>query len=423
MVFGKPQSMQEVFMMKESVRQMVYTADSQAFKRALPLVVASAITAYSLKHGPQPLVPQIAASFSLGPAEGSLVVAAEMLGASVMLLVVMFCSAFMNRKKVTGYSLLAAGLLAVIASLVPSFPLLVVIRFIQGILIGTFPALLTAYINEEFEERLTGRLIGLYLGSTAAGGLLGRFLSTLMSGFLSWRITLASLGAAGMVTAVFYLWFLPAPHHQESPHINSFRMLLPLFGDRRLLLLDVIGFALMGSFAAIYTYMTFVLSDAPYFFSKTQLAPIFLFQICGAISSALAGRWTDTHGNGLIMRYALVVLLAGAAITLLPPAAAKCIGLGIFIAGMFAAHTAATGWIGRLPHIPKAPATSLYMLSYYMGGSALSILGGILYHAFGWVGVTAMILTAGALAMICCFLLTERNRVPAADENRIHQSI
>ena len=93
--------------------------------------------AYSLKHGPQPLLPQIAETFSLSPARASLVVASEMMGMSVMLLIVIVASEFMDRKKITGFSLLAAGALALAQAASPSFGLIVGLRFAQGMLLGT----------------------------------------------------------------------------------------------------------------------------------------------------------------------------------------------------------------------------------------------------------------------------------------------
>ena len=66
----------------------LYTRQDPAYKKALLLIILSAIASYMLKHGPQPLVPLITAEFSLSPAQGSLVVAAEMLGMSTVLLLV-----------------------------------------------------------------------------------------------------------------------------------------------------------------------------------------------------------------------------------------------------------------------------------------------------------------------------------------------
>lgn len=81
------------------------------------------------------------------------------------------------------------------------------------------------------------------------------------------------------------------------------------------------------------------------------------------------------------------------------------IGLGVFIAGVFGSHVAATSWISRLPGVSKAPATSLYMLFYYVGGSVLSVVGGLCYHAWDWPGVILLILVCVTLSCVALFQL------------------
>jgi YNFM family putative membrane transporter len=371
-------------------------------KGTLLLIIFSAIAAYSLKHGPQPLIPLITQDFALSPAQGSLVVAAEMAGMSTMLLLNIVLADFLNRKWVTGISLCVAALIAGVISLTPLFSVIVALRFVQGMLLGTFPALMVAYINEEFVPQRVGTLIGIYLGSTAAGGLLGRMSTTLISNFYSWRQDFLILAVWTLVIGILYCCFLPTSKHTiAEPRLGSVKnTIFPLFTSKPLLLLCLLGFIFMGTFAAIYTYITFTLLAEPYNLSKTTLASIFLMQLCGSFSSAISGRYVDKLGNNKVMFISILVLIGGAVITLFPPLASKFIGLGVFIAGMFGAHVSATSWIGRIPGISKAPATSLYMLFYYIGGSLLSILGGILYKDFGWSGVITMICICGFIGLV-----------------------
>ena len=385
----------------------LYTRQDPAYKKALLLIILIAIASYMLKHGPQPLVPLITAEFSLTPAQGSLVVAAEMLGMSTVLLLVIILADYLDRKWLPALGLLLAAFLGFVISISPSFPLIVGLRYVQGILLGTFPALMVTYINEEFSPKLAGSLIGIYLGSTAGGGLLGRFSTTLLSGYFSWRHSFFILSLVCLVVAAaFCLWFPASRFQPAEKHLGSLhRTILPLLTNKSLLLLGWIGFTLMGTFAAIYTYITFVLMAAPYSLPKTILASIFLMQLCGSISSAVSGRLIDKWGSPVILRSSLLIMAVGSLITLGLPLACKFIGLGVFIAGVFGSHVAATSWIGRLPGVNKAPATSLYMLFYYVGGSVLSVVGGLCYHAWDWTGVILLILVCVALSLAALFQL------------------
>ena len=261
------------------------------YRTAVPLIVLSGAMAYSLKHGPQPLIPSMAATFSLTPAEGSLVVAAEMIGMSAVLLAIILWSDFLDRKRTTGLGLLASALLAVFIGEAGNFPLIVLCRFFQGVLLGTFPALMVSYIREEFPAAQTGPLIGLYISSTAGGGMLGRMGTTLLTDHAGWQAAFLALGAVGIAVALLYLWRLPSASPRPAhPRRGSLKTLLPLLENRRLLLLSAIGFVLMGTFATIYTYITFVLLNPPYALTKTALAPIFLMQIFGSLGSFFTGR-------------------------------------------------------------------------------------------------------------------------------------
>jgi predicted MFS family arabinose efflux permease len=104
----------------------------------------------------------------------------------------------------------------------PLFSIIVALRFVQGMLLGTFPALMVAYINEEFVPQRVGTLIGIYLGSTAAGGLLGRMSTTLISNFYSWRQDFLILAVWTLVIGILYCCFLPASKHIiAEPHLGS----------------------------------------------------------------------------------------------------------------------------------------------------------------------------------------------------------
>ena len=377
------------------------------YRTAVPLIVLSGAMAYSLKHGPQPLIPSMAATFSLTPAEGSLVVAAEMIGMSAVLLAIILWSDFLDRKRTTGLGLLASALLAVFIGEAGNFPLIVLCRFFQGVLLGTFPALMVSYIREEFPAAQTGPLIGLYISSTAGGGMLGRMGTTLLTDHAGWQAAFLALGAVGIAVALLYLWRLPSASPRPAhPRRGSLKTLLPLLENRRLLLLSAIGFVLMGTFATIYTYITFVLLNPPYALTKTALAPIFLMQIFGSLGSFFTGRALARQSHGRLMFLGLGLMMGGALITLASPIAAKFIGLAVFISGLFTAHTTATSWIGRLDDVhDTAPAVSLYMLCYYIGGSVLAVLGGFAYAEVGWPAVIALIAAATLVAFVAALRL------------------
>jgi hypothetical protein len=65
-------------------------------------------------------------------------------------------------------------------------------------------------------------------------------------------------------------------------------------------------------------------------------------------------------------------------------------GLVVATAGLFGAHSTASGWTGRGAPVGKAQASSLYNLFYYNGSSAIGWLGGVAFDAYGWTAVAAV---------------------------------
>jgi YNFM family putative membrane transporter len=68
-------------------------------------------------------------------------------------------------------------------------------------------------------------------------------------------------------------------------------------------------------------------------------------------------------------------------------------------AGFFAIHAAAVGSMNRKLSSSRGRANSLYILWYYLGGSAGITAMGYGFKHFGWSGVTGLGLTMLALPL------------------------
>ena len=76
-----------------------------------------------------------------------------------------------------------------------------------------------------------------------------------------------------------------------------------------------------------------------------------------------------------------------------------CLSLGLACAGFFAIHAAAVGGMNRRLSSSRGRANSLYILWYYLGGSAGITVMGYGFKHFGWAGVTG-----SGLAMLALLL-------------------
>lgn len=371
--------------------------------RTIFVIFLGSMAAFGAEYCVQPLIPVIAADFSLSPASASLAVSAGLFGMALSMLFIAVIGPALDRKKITTVSLLVAAVFTIVIGLCSNFYLILLLRFFQGVILAAFPSLMIAYINEEFEASSVGSVLGIYIGANAIGGLAGRLIVSSMADFFSWRTGLIMIGLLYLAIALSVGFFLPKSHHKNTGAISfkPGKIIANIFSDTKLLLIYLIGFCAMGSFVSVYNFITYVLLHEPYNLSQTFIGCLFFTYLIGSFSSAYMGKKTYLWGNGRVIGISALLMLLGIIITILMPLLCKILGLVIFTFGFFGCHTGACGWVGKLNKGDKAVSSSLYMFLYYTGASALGTLGGFFLEHYGWNGVVAMVIAAEAI----CFLL------------------
>lgn len=371
--------------------------------RTIFVIFLGSMAAFGAEYCVQPLIPVIAADFSLSPASSSLAVSAGLFGMALSMLFIAVIGPALDRKKITTVSLLVAAVFTIVIGLCSNFYLILLLRFFQGVILAAFPSLMIAYINEEFEASSVGSVLGIYIGANAIGGLAGRLIVSSMADFFSWRTGLIMIGLLYLAIALSVGFFLPKSHHKNTGTISfqPGKIIANIFSDTKLLLIYLIGFCAMGSFVSVYNFITYVLLHEPYNLSQTFIGCLFFTYLIGSFSSAYMGKKTYLWGNSRVIGISALLMLLGIIITILMPLLCKIFGLVVFTFGFFGCHTGACGWVGKLNKGDKAVSSSLYMFLYYTGASALGTLGGFFLEHYGWNGVVAMVIAAEVI----CFLL------------------
>ncbi len=96
---------------------------------------------------------------------------------------------------------------------------------------------------------------------------------------------------------------------------------------------------------------------------------------------------------------------AGILLTLAGSLSIIIVAMLLLCTGLFTTQPASGAFVGDNAKSAKGSATSLYLFSYYMGGSAGAILPGLFWHAFGWPGVVGCCLIALIGAFTSLFVL------------------
>ena len=397
----------------------------------VPVVLAGSAAFLNL-YATQPLLPLLARTFHASTFQVGLTVTAPTVAVAVFAPVVgRLADTIGLRRVIVGSSFLLAAATALSATS-GSLWQLIAWRFVLGVVTPGVFAGTVAYIHEMWPASRVGRATAAYMTGTIVGGFSGRALAGLIAADLNWHLSFAVLGviAFGIATAVMVL--LPrdrsarlnrlsqgfggqeprAPNSDgardhsdggrgDSDGARGFsRAAFHLFRNRQLIATYALGFCVLFTNVAMFTYVTFHLAAPPYNLSTAALGWLFVVYLLGVIVTPLGGRWIDKYGHRAGLGAAMAIGAAGALLTLLGPLPAIIAGLALTSTGVFVAQTTTSSYIGAVTTGDRGLAVGLYSTFYYTGGSVGASAPAAVWNGGGWPACVALIVgvqCAGAL--------------------------
>ena len=371
---------------------------SREYKRATFALFCAGFATFALLYCVQPLLPQLAAYFSITAANSSLALSVTTFSLAAGLLISGALSESWGRKRVMVVALIGACTLGLSTAWVTNWHILLVLRTLLGIMLSGLPALAMAYIVEEFDPSSLSVAMGTYISGTALGGLLGRLVTGILSDWGGWQVALGGIATLALIACGLFIWLLPASKHFFAQPLSLKAVVqnyVQHIANKQLRILFWLPFLLMGSFVALFNYIGFYLSQTPFELSSSVIGFLFLVYLLGIWSSNIAGKLVAKKGARPVLLSAIGVMLLGALLCLTFQLSVIIIGLALFTAGFFGAHSVASGLVGRTATKARAQASALYLSFYYLGSSVLGYAIGWFWLHGSWqwvVGVISIIL-------------------------------
>ncbi|SDL32900.1 Predicted arabinose efflux permease, MFS family [Tessaracoccus oleiagri] len=360
----------------------------------LAALLCAGVATFAQLYSVQGVLPLIQADLGVTPAQSALTLSAATFGIAVSVVGWAAVSDRVGRKRAMVAAILVATLLALASAMAPTFPLLVLIRFVEGCALGGIPAVAMAYIAEEVHPAHSALAAASFISGNSLGGLSGRIVAAPVAEVLGWRGGVLVVALVAVVAMVLFVLLAPAqrgfrPRPLRLGEIAS--RVLEAVRDRRLLVLYLQAFLLMGSFVAMYNYLGFHLGEPPFSISPGWVSLLFLAYLSGTWSSAAAGRLALRWGRRRVLLVSGASMILALVVVAVPWLPAIVAGLVLYTAGFFAAHSIANGWVPALAHRVPAQASSLYILGYYTGSSVVGYFGGVVYSATSWLAFCAFL--------------------------------
>ena len=376
---------------------------SPGYRRATLSLFAAGMTTFMALYYVQGLLPQLSAHFQVSPTTSALAVSLTTGLLAVAIIPASALSERYGRVRLMVGSAVAASVIGLLLPWAPSMEFLLAGRALQGLLCAGVPAVAMAYLAEEVDGGSLGGAMGKYVAGTTIGGLVGRLIPGFAVDVVSWQWALEIAAIVSLVFAIAFWRMVPRSQFFTPQPVSlraTGRNLVGHLRDPGLLSLFALAFVLMGGFVTVYNFVGYRLLGGPFGLPAGVVAAIFLMYLAGTVSSAWGGRLADRLGRRRVLVSSTLMMLVGLLITLPDHLWSVVIGLFLFTAGFFAAHSVASGWVSARATEHRAEASSLYLFHYYLGSSVVGALGGLTYSAFGWAGITAYVGVLVALGVL-----------------------
>jgi len=366
------------------------------------LAVACALSVANLYYN-QPLLDEIRRTYGASVATIGLVPTFTQLGYALgMLFLIPLGDMFERKRLIVGSAILAAGATALMA-IAPTVHLLIGASLLVGLTTMT-PQLIIPFAAHLASDRERGAVVGTVMSGLLIGILLGRTVSGIIGAALGWRAMFWIASGILLVTAAFLAIILPKnePTFRGS-YAALFRSLGALIREFRVLRISaVIGAALFGAFSAFWATLVFLL-QSPWFnhgagYGARVVGFFGLLGAAGALAAPLVGRAADQRGARFTVGVGLAVTALSFVILFLSGHSIPGLILGVLVmdAGVQTGHVSNQSRIFALSPSARSRVNTVYMFSYFVGGSLGSSLGSTAWTRAGWTGVclTALCIVA-----------------------------
>ncbi len=359
-------------------------------------------------YTPQSILPTLADAFGVAPGRTGLTVTAPLIAVAVVAPFVGTISDMLGRKRliVTALSILVIPTLLTAAA--QSFAALLLWRFIQGLLLPFIFAVAIGYIGDECPGATGVRAAGNYALGTILGGFGGRFIAGVAAQLAGWRsafVLIAALTAAGALCIAVVL-----PRERNfRPLRGGVRGTLTAYAGHlrsaRLLATFAVGFGMLFCNVAVFTFVNFYLAAPPYSLTSAELGFVFVVYLVGVATTPVSTALVIRIGRRATVGLAILLSIAGLALTLLHGLAAVIAGLAVMCGGLFVVQTLSLGYIAATVRRAVSTAVGLYVTMFYIGGALGGIAPGPVWQRYGWPGIVGLLIATlvGMLALAALY--------------------
>ncbi|MHC5933529.1 MFS transporter [Nostoc sp.] len=364
----------------------------------------------------QPILKDIASSFGVSEGEAGSISVLTQVGYGFGLFFLIPLGDKINKKKL------------ILCLLICLFCLLIAMTFSQNIIevwilsiaigIATVSAQIILPLAASIDRVTTGQTVGNIFTGILIGVLGARVFSGYIGEWLSWRYVYGFSAVMILIVIVLLKIYLPNVENEFNGYYLEL-LKSTLYQLKRFSLLreaSLIGGLLFGVFCSFWTTLTFHLAGTPFYFESDTIGMYGFVAIAGALMAPVFGKLADQGNSQRSLTIAVSMVIVSLVIAKIASNSALAIAVAVLLldVGVQATQVTNVARIYTLDAQSNSRINTVYMTTYFIGGSVGTSIGLLCWNLGGWNLVTWEMLVFTLLA----FFIIVRPKITTARTNK-----
>lgn len=382
--------------------------ENKGIERSLLLTMAviAGLTVANCYYN-QPLLEMIRHDMGVSQHEANLITVVTQIGYALGLCFLIPMGDLYSRRRIIVINMSIAAVMAVFIA----FSQRVWIVWGASLLLGAcsvIPQFFIPIAGQYSEKKNKGRNMGIVLSGLLTGILASRVVSGYVGEWLGWREMFIIAALIMIVCLILTLKIMP---QIDSNYVGTYRGLMKsvfhiVANNARIRLYAIRAAFSFGSMMAIWSCLAFRLAQAPFFSGSEMVGTLGMCGIAGALAASGLGKLVNQWGIRKLSLYGACLQLVAWTTAYLFGDTYMGLIVAIILVDIGLQCLQLSNQSGCIQEMPEASnrANTIFMTTYFIGGSFGTYCAGLAWTHEGWMGVCAVgaVLAAISLSITIC---------------------
>lgn len=382
--------------------------ENKGIERSLLLTMAviAGLTVANCYYN-QPLLEMIRHDLGVSQHEANLITVVTQIGYALGLCFLIPMGDLYSRRRIIVINMSVAAVMAIFIA----FSQRVWIVWGASLLLGAcsvIPQFFIPIAGQYSEKKNKGRNMGIVLSGLLTGILASRVVSGYVGEWLGWREMFIIAALIMIVCLILTLKIMP---QIDSNYVGTYRGLMKsvfhiVASNARIRLYAIRAAFSFGSMMAIWSCLAFRLAQAPFFSGSEMVGTLGMCGIAGALAASGLGKLVNQWGIRKLSLYGACLQLVAWTTAYLFGDTYMGLIVAIILVDIGLQCLQLSNQSGCIQEMPEASnrANTIFMTTYFIGGSFGTYCAGLAWTHEGWMGVCAVgaVLAAISLSITIC---------------------